>query len=246
MAVTEPEIQKRNACTQHFLCQDEAVAGLARNLLTQPTHVYMLDYPHSMGSIHRVPLFAFYHQLHLLPSTPTRYHGYVLIIAGTTNAGFCEWAFANLLNAIILEPSSGSKTTQLLVTAKGEPRGERLRPASCCNWSVRLLWSSHIHYAAIREDDGLPVKMHVALAIPPTDGYDIPKQVKKLMKDAKITPRSVCSCTSEFYQEMQRRRLPSAKGLGGMQAIQATFPENLPDKAIVEVGRSTVKRTQVF
>ncbi|KIJ47106.1 hypothetical protein M422DRAFT_164369 [Sphaerobolus stellatus SS14] len=164
--------------------------------------------------------------------TPPEGHMFCNIMAGTTNEQLRAWSFANRawcipFNVIMVEITfggsnapichgSGLSTTTLsdlvvevqYVDAKGDLQivndPAELRAASGCFGLLGVVVSLTLQLDTMGVTDMMPVKKHVALAIPPPEGYQIPDEVRSMMKADGITAKQLAQAKEEFIQRIEK------------------------------------------
>lgn len=162
---------------------------------------------------------------------PSEGHGFVKIMAGTTNDYFRQWCFQNRtlcipFNVIMVEVTFGGTNAPIChgaglssstlsdlvvevsyVDAHGEVQTvndeKELRAASGCFGLLGVVVSVTLQLDKMAKAELEPVKQHYALAIPPPKGYPIPKEVKEEIDEMGFTEKDFEHAREEFVRRCE-------------------------------------------
>ena len=158
-------------------------------------------------------------------------HAFCKIMAGTTNEQLRAWSFENKrwcipFNVIMVEITFGGSNAPIChgsglssstlsdlvvevqyVDAKGNLQTvndpEELRAASGCFGLLGVVVSLTLQFDGMGLTDMMPVKQHVALAVPPPEGYPIPAEVQTMIKEAGITDAQLAQARKDFINRVE-------------------------------------------
>ena len=163
--------------------------------------------------------------------SPPAGHTFCKIKAGVTNDQFRRWCFDKKtwcipFNVIMVEVTFGGTNAPIChgsglgsttlsdlvvevryIDAHGNVQTvndpAELRAASGCFGLLGVVTAVTLQLDTMSVAEMAPVKTHIALAIPPPEGYNIPREVRMMMKKSDITKKKLDAARAKFIERVE-------------------------------------------